>query len=289
MTKAKKTILLVTIVVFIAIGLLVSSFIAGHKRDQPQMFAEPVFDSVPPVFELDQQKFSVLVFSKTNGFRHHQAIPAANQLLKAMAGQQQWNIILTENGAIFNDQQLALFDVVVWNNASGPALTIDQQQAFESYLTTGGGYVGIHAAGDDSHKSWGWYVNDVIRSRFTMHPMWPQFQQANLLTEAVEHPITAQLPAQWSLKDEWYSFESSVRNHGSQVLLTIDENTYDPNFWPMGGDHPLVWAHTVGAGRVVYSAPGHLAAVYQNKHYQQLIGAAIRWAGKMPASLADNK
>ncbi|WP_101760015.1 ThuA domain-containing protein [Oceanicoccus sp. KOV_DT_Chl] len=282
MSKTTKISLLVVAVVILSLGLLVGNFILEHKRNQPQMFADPVFDFVPPVLDLAQRDFSVLVFSKTNGFRHHEAIPAAKQLLAAIAEQQQWAIAFTENGAVFNAEQLARFDVVVWNNATGPALTLDQQRAFENFIVGGGGYVGIHAAGDGSHKSWDWYANEVIRSQFTMHPMWPQIQQGNLHTEAIQHPIIRELPAQWVLQDEWYSFESSVRTAGSQVLLTIDEKSYDPNFWAMGDDHPLVWAHDVGAGRAVYSAPGHLESVYQDKRYQSLITEAIGWAGQKP-------
>ena len=36
--------------------------------------------------------------------------------------------------------------------------------------------VAIHAAGDGSHAEWPWYAKEIIRSQFTMHTMWPQFQ-----------------------------------------------------------------------------------------------------------------
>lgn len=280
MSTTVKRIALVLIVLLIVLAVFVGNFIARHKKEQPQMFADPVFDTQAPVITLPEKAFKVLVFSKTNGFRHHEAIPAANQLLQRFATESDWAVAFTENAAVFNRQQLSQFDVVVWNNVTGPALTNDQQLVFQQFVETGGGFVGIHAAGDGSHATWEWYANEVIRSHFTMHPMWPQLQTATLMTERVDHPAMKDMPRQWSMKDEWYSFEASVRGSGSKVLLTIDEASYDPNLWPMGEDHPLVWSHTLQQGRVVYSALGHRAEVYQNVHHQRLLLQAIRWVGQ---------
>jgi len=289
MNRTLKISLWVLLLLVAAAALFVGSFIAKQKDQQSQMFSDPIFETQAPVLDLPERDFSVLVFSKTNGFRHHEAIPAANQLMRQFAEQGQWALALTENGAVFNSEQLAQFDLVVWNNVTGPALTPDQQVAFEAYIEGGGGYLGIHAAGDGSHKDWDWYANQVIRSQFTMHPLWPQIQTATLNFEAAQHPITQSLPAQWQMQDEWYSFESSVRGQGSEVLMTIDENSYDPNLWSMGDDHPLIWAHEQGAGRVVYSAPGHLASSYADQRYQRLLHQAIAWASgtKIYFSVAD--
>jgi len=289
MNRTLKISLWVLLLLVAAAALLVGSFIAKQKDQQSQMFSDPIFETQAPVLDLPERDFSVLVFSKTNGFRHHEAIPAANQLMRQFAEQGQWALALTENGAVFNSEQLAQFDLVVWNNVTGPALTPDQQVAFEAYIEGGGGYLGIHAAGDGSHKDWDWYANQVIRSQFTMHPLWPQIQTATLNFEAAQHPITQSLPAQWQMQDEWYSFENSVRGQGSEVLMTIDENSYDPNLWSMGDDHPLIWAHEQGAGRVVYSAPGHLASSYADQRYQRLLHQAIAWASgtKIYFSVAD--
>jgi len=277
MSRSVKISLWVLLLLVVVVALFIGNFIATQKSQQPQMFSDPVFETQAPVLDLPEREFSVLVFSKTNGFRHHEAIPVANQLLRQFAEQGQWAIALTENGAVFNSEQLAQFDLVVWNNVTGPALTADQQTAFETYVESGGGFLGIHAAGDGSHKDWDWYAKQVIKSKFTMHPMWPQIQTATLNLESSAHPITESLPAQWQMQDEWYSFASSVRGQGSEVLMTVDETTYDPNFWSMGDDHPLIWAHEQGAGRVVYSAPGHTAASYQDPHYQRLLQQAIAW------------
>ena len=278
--KLIKRFFVAVLIIAVGIALFAGYQIMKIRASQPQMHADPVFETEPPVFELPQRDFSVLVFSKTNGFRHHDAIPVANKLLQTFADQQQWAIAYTENGAVFNQQQLAQFDVVVWNNASGPTLTVEQQQAFQNYILGGGGYLGIHAAGDNSHHDWRWYADEVVRSKFTMHPMWPHIQEATLNVDKTQHPVTNGLPIQWSMADEWYSFESSVRSTGSNVLLSIDEQTYDTNDGGMGDDHPMVWSHELGDGRVVYSALGHTVDSYSDKNYQALLLAALSWVGK---------
>ena len=267
-------------IIVLLVLLLAGVFLWQQYQQQPQMWNDPVFDTVPPVFENLQHETKVLSFSKTNDFRHHEAIPAANSLLSDIANQHDWSLATTENTAVFNEQQLSQFDVIVFNNATNPHYTVQQKQALQHFIENGGGFVGIHAAGDGSHDDWKWYTEKVIRAEFTMHPIWPQLQMATLNVEN-SHPVATGLAAQWQTTDEWYSFKESVRSKGSDVLLTIDEKTYDPNQWPMGNDHPLVWAHRLKQGRIVYSALGHTADSYQDSHHRQLLLQAIIWAGSI--------
>src|SRR5262245_49230827 len=92
---------------------------------------------------------AILVFSKTNGFRHNETIPAASAALEAIAREHGWGIFFTENGAVFNHDSLTRFAATVWNNTSGDVLTADQKEAFRDYIENGGGFVGLHCAGGD--------------------------------------------------------------------------------------------------------------------------------------------
>lgn len=66
------------------------------------------------------------------------------------------------------------------------------------------------------------------------------------------------------------------------VLLSIDEDTYDPSgmFWNdlSMGDHPVTWNHCVGSGRVFYTAMGHEAPTYALPEFNGLVQGAISWA-----------
>ena len=65
---------------------------------------------------------SLLVFTKTNGFRHEEAIDAGVPALRAIAKKRDWTIYQTENGAIHNSEQLARFDAVIWFQVIGDVL-----------------------------------------------------------------------------------------------------------------------------------------------------------------------
>ena len=252
-----------------------------------RMFLRPdVFETVAPVLPDNLLHPAILVFSKTNGFRHEDAIPAANRMLAEMADKQGWSMYQTENGALFNPAQLSKFDAVVFNNVSGNVFTPEQREAFKSYVENGGGFVGIHGSGGDPSYKWEWYVESLIGAQFIGHPMSPQFQEATLHVEDKTHPATQSLPNVWVRTDEWYSFKKSARKDGVQVLVTLDESTYSPvglagQELKMGADHPIVWAHCEGKGRVLYSAIGHQAEAYAEPLYQGLLEGAIGWAARL--------
>jgi type 1 glutamine amidotransferase len=260
-----------------------------------------VYETQPPVLPTDLKRPAILVFSKTNAFRHEEAIPAANAMFSQLAKQKGWGYFQTENGAAFSPEILSHFDAVVFNNVSGDVFTPAQREAFKTWLENGGGYVGIHAAGDNSHEKWGWYMADLIGTTFTQHTMKPQFQQATVHVEDARHPVTQGLPASWQRTEEWYSFDKSPRAKGYGVLVTVDEKTYNPEGM-FGkdlhmGDHPMVWWHCAGKGRVLYSAFGHRAEAYAEPEYKALLTSAVTWAahqqgrecGAAPSSLiAEN-
>lgn len=291
--KTLKLVLLITVLAAVLLWVFGQIALRGLEQDQPQMFSEPVFDTVAPELPaalINSDSPAILVFSKTNGFRHREAIAAAREMFEQMAQVNGWQVFYTENGAVMTPQNLKRFSVVVWSNATGPALNDQQQAVFQDYLSSGGGFVGIHAAGDASHASWDWYESEVIRAQFAGHPMLPQFQLGTLTKEG-EHPAMAHFPQQWQYEDEWYCFAASPRDKVN-VLATLDES--DINMLAlsgrdsltvgdlaMGDDHPIIWHHTIGSGRVFYSALGHKAEAYQDDNIQTMLEAAVVWAGNL--------
>jgi hypothetical protein len=242
------------------------------------MFTSPSFDTQPPELPALSGELKILAISKTNSYRHA-AIPDASAMLQSIADERGWGIFQTENAAVFNADDLAKFDVVVLNNATGRLFTAEQEVAFSGFVENGGGVVGIHAAGDSSQE-WDWYVSELIRVRFTGHPMQQHIQQATLTVEDASHPATQHLDATWVRSDEWYNFAASPRGR-VHVLISIDETSYDPEAGPMGEDHPMVWWHEVGKGRVFYSALGHAPEAYAEQRMRTMITQAMAWAGKL--------
>ena len=268
--------------------LLVVAFMGYRKATELGFMRTPVFETEGPAVPALRHP-AVLVFSKTNSFIHKEAIPAAKQLLQELAIGNGWSVYTSDTGAVFNARDLARFDVVVWNNVTGDVLLPEQREAMRNWLEKGGGFVGLHAAGDGSHDAWPWYQDSVIRARFIGHPLDPQIQQATLRLGVPADPLLPALGSDWKRSDEWYSFAGSPRAPDVRVLATLDESTYAPGSFfgkamSMGADHPVIWKHCVGAGRVFYSALGHTAESFAEPAYRDLLAAAIAWAGRFKGS-----
>ena len=241
---------------------------------------EPVYDTTPPTLPLSLNAPAILIFSKQNGYAEQKQVLASDLALVEMAEREGWSYFVTENGAVFNAEQLKHFQAVVWNNTSGDVLTPAQRDAFKSYMEGGGGFVGIHGAGGDPSYAWKWYVDTLIGAQFIGIATGPQFTQATIKVEDRNDPATRLLPENWSRVDEWYSFAASPRAK-VHVLAAVDESTYSPRAGAKDlrmGDHPVVWKHCVGSGRAFYSALGHAANTYDEPLHLAMLRGAIEWA-----------
>lgn len=279
---------IIKIVLWSIIGLALLLFIAGGLFIYKARYGFNSYETDIPELPTNLTGKTVLLFSKTNGFRHGEAIEASMPAFQKMAQDNGWALYVTDEGGVFNTEQLQKFDVVIWNNTSGKVLNDEQREAFKKYLEGGGGYVGIHASGDNSHQ-WDWYENEVIGARFSHHPLDPQFQNADMQLDDDHPTLTNGLPNTWNHNEEWYMFFDSPRKKGCKVIYTMDDTTINPSGnmkflasdkdWGMGKDHPTVWYHTVGQGRVFYSSLGHQGSAFQEPQHLQLLENAVRWAG----------
>ena len=268
--------------------LLILLLVAGYFVLKSQgIIPRSVYDEVAPTLPVFD-KPAVLVLSKAIGYVHVDAIPAGKKMLQDIAGSSGWDVYLTDNAATHNAEDLAKFDLIVWNNVSGDVLSPDQRAAMKAWIEQGGGWVGIHASGGDVIYKWDWYVDTLLGAQFAGHTMSPQFQDANVLVSDPNIDVTAHLPRPWAVADEeWYAFDTNPRDKGYEILLTMDTDSYirtGGNFlWrdDMAGEHPIAWRHQLGEGRVLYSAIGHQGATYGVPEFRQLITNAMRWAGKL--------
>jgi type 1 glutamine amidotransferase len=274
----KILLLLVVVLVLAGLGFLKYSGAWGA------FFPSSEHDTVAPALPTNLGSPALLVFSKTNGFRHEEGIAGGGQALAEIAADNNWGLYATENGAVFNQANLARFDVVVFLSASGDMLNTDQEQAFQAWMEAGGGWLGIHAAGDGSHARWRWYMDNLIGAEFTAHPLTPQFQNALVIVEGNSHQVMQAVPDTWNHVEEWYSWASSPRERGFNILATLDEESYSPIQKFLGqerdlhmGDHPVVWSNCVGSGRSVYAAMGHKAEAFTKPEFRQILENALMW------------
>ncbi|MPR34904.1 ThuA domain-containing protein [Salmonirosea aquatica] len=268
------------IVAGIALVALGGFYVYAMYLTRKLPWQHPVFDTERPADPGSIGPKGVLVFTKTNGFRHEDSILAGPAKYKEIAPKKGWDVVTTENGAFFNDDYLSRFKVVVFHCTTGDVLTPEQQAAFEKFVTQGGGYVGIHSAADTEYE-WDWY-DRLLGTHFRDHSIFPHTPIATVVTEIKTHPATVHLPDNFRRADEWYNYKRSVRGvAGIQVLLSLDENSYDVGETKgMGKDHPISWVNQIGQGRVFYTGMGHTAETFEEPLSLLHIVKAIEWAGK---------
>ncbi|MFD3514626.1 ThuA domain-containing protein [Streptomyces sp. NPDC058657] len=217
----------------------------------------------------DKTAKRVLVFSRTAGFRHD-AIPEGIAALKELGKTSNLTVDATEEAAQFTTSNLARYDAVVFMSTTGDVLNADQQKAFENYIRTGGGYMGIHAAADTEYD-WPFY-GGLVGAYFASHP---QIQKATTRIEDTAHPATAHLGASVERTDEWYNYRTNPRGK-ARILATLDETTYTGG--TMKGDHPIAWCQTYEGGRSFYTGSGHTKESYAEPGFRQHLLGGLRYA-----------
>jgi type 1 glutamine amidotransferase len=212
--------------------------------------------------------YSVLVFSKTAGFRHD-SIAAGIQAIQALGSANNFSVTATEDAAAFTAPNLAQYDAVVFLNTTGDVLNASQQTAFEGYIAAGNGYVGVHAAADTEYD-WPFY-GELVGAYFLQHPA---IQPARVVIEDRAHAATAHLGTEWTRTDEWYSFRTNPRS-SAHVLASLDESSYSGGGM---GDHPITWCRNHGGGRSFYTGFGHTNESYADQAVRGVLLGGIRWA-----------
>ena len=227
-----------------------------------------------PEFE---KPINVLVFSKTIGYRH-ESISSRLKMLYDLSKKQNWVITATENSGLFTDDFLSNFDVAVFLNPTGDAIDASGEAAFEKFMNSGKGFVGIHAAADCEYD-WEYY-DKLNGAHFKTHP--PQ-QKATVIIENTDHPAMKPFKGMKSYTtwDEWYTFKVNPRPN-VHVLATLDESTikkFENDNFKMG-DHPIIWWQEYNGIRSFYSGFGHTNEAFQDKLIIEHLTNAINWAAR---------
>lgn len=226
---------------------------------------------------------SVMVFTKTKGFRH-ESISNGVKCMWELGLKYNWTVTATEDATLFNDAFLKNIDVVVWLNTTMDVLNDDQQGAFERYFKSGKGYVGIHSAADTEYD-WTYYGKIVGGAWFKGHP---PTQLATLVIEDTNHPsmdiFKSMNTKTWTVVDEWYAHKANPRPY-VHVLMTLDESTVknlgekpEPSRVLMEGDHPMAWYHILDGGRAFYTNRGHTPEAFDDPVLREHFRGGIEWA-----------
>lgn len=226
------------------------------------------------------QQFNVLLFTKAKEYKHGVTQTAVDAIWD-LSRMHYFGLQVTDDARVFEAGGLDNIQVIVFLNNSGNILNENQQKGFKQFIENGGGFVGIHGA-TTAEKEWEWYGRFIGRY-FTAHP---KIQTAEINVADKNFPATYHLPQTWVWSDEWYEFTPAL-SEDLNVILTVDETTYNPvfesqgkSFTGMGQNHPIAWYQEMGKGRMFYTALGHLEKAWSDPMFLQHIYGGIFWASK---------
>ena len=227
---------------------------------------------------------SVLVFSGTGWYRHPE-VAAISGWLARRSPELQMQGDVSENP---NDllKILPKYKVLVFNNNTELTAILDarHQTAVRDWYRKGGGIVALHAA-LVRQTEWKWF-NGLAGCDFDSDS---EYLEARIVVDpkAKDHPAVRGHGMSFRYKADWTNHDRTVTGlKGFQVLLRVDESSYDPvrDFFKtrggkaMGKDHPVAWLHTNDGGRFFYTELGHDVRSLETPFGRQHITEGIRWA-----------
>lgn len=235
--------------------------------------------TIIPVGQVFGQK--ILIYTKNGEGYVHDNIQASVKALEEICTEIGVNTVVSDDPSVFTNENLQQFDGVVFSNTNNEAFTSDdQREAFQEFIRSGKGFVGIHSA-SGSEREWPWFWA-MLGGKFRRHP---PLQPFDIKVIDEKHPSTSFLPEVWKWEDECYY--SDHLNPDIHVLLAADLRTIeDPRMaeYPgtTFGDYlPLAWYHEFEGGRQWYTALGHKIEYYQDPDFRQHLKGGILWTLKI--------
>tara|TARA_B100000886_G_scaffold125965_1_gene84897 strand:- start:1739 stop:2473 length:735 start_codon:yes stop_codon:yes gene_type:complete len=210
--------------------------------------------------------YSVLVITETKGWVHD-SIESGLKLIQNIGSKNNFNVYHSDNSSVITYKNLKSFKTIIFLNTTEEILTDVEQKVMESFIKSGKGFVGVHAAADTEYN-WQWY-GKLVGAYYRNHP---EVMNGKILT--INHKISNHLDSEWEIEDEWYNFD--YVNYDINILLNLDEESY------IGGEHPdyhpITWYHEYDGGRSFYTGLGHTKEVYDDERFIKLLEKGILYA-----------
>ena len=230
----------------------------------------------------DKPKDRVLVYTRNytpdgKGYVHEN-IATSVDTIRQLGAENGFDIDASDDPTLFTFENLKKYKAIIFSNSNNEAFTADsQREAFQKFVRSGGGVVGIHIA-TGSERQWPYFWS-VMGGRFIRHPV---LQKFTVIVKDTKHPATAGLPATFEWEDECYLFDKT--NPDVKVLLAADPaKLKDPKKDTQpgslrDGQYPLSWYNTFDGGRQYYISLGHKKEHYAEPLLRQQILGGILWA-----------
>jgi type 1 glutamine amidotransferase len=202
----------------------------------------------------------------------HFQIDNARKYIEQLAVENNFQADFSEDVNKHTDAFLADYQLYINLNLEVTPFTAEQKAAFEKFINSGKGWVGIHKGGINK-ADWPWYDAFMGGTRFNDHPYW---EHALMNVEDTTHPATRAQPSRYYVWDECFQFKPTPSN--VRVLANLDEKTYSPKY-PMGY-HPIVWCNEKYS-HTIYIGIGHSDSMWtREQNFRAMVKNAILWAGQ---------
>ena len=257
---------------------------------------------------------NLLVFSKTNGFRH--ASIATGKIALAEMGKSTgaFDVTISDDLENFEADRLKDFDAVCFlsttmnvflphpkefeklSEAEKTAATQREgmlKDNLMAFIKSGKGFIGIHAATDTCYE-WKEY-GKMINGYFDGHP-WNAKTMVSIKVEPGQesHPLVAMFEGKnIEFPEEIYQLKDPYDSKAVHMLLRLDTEKTDMTVKGIkrtDGDFGISWARHWERGRVFYSSLGHNHEIYWDPKVLRHYLAGIQWAlGDYQVEVRDGK
>jgi type 1 glutamine amidotransferase len=230
-------------------------------------------------------KRTVLVFSRTAGFRHA-SIATGKVMFEEMAKKTDaFDVVISDDLANFEPEKISRFDAIVFlsttqNAFHGAENEKALQDSLMSFIRSGKGFIGIHAA-TDTFYNWPEY-GEMMNGYFDGHP-WTADKNVHIFVEPgkEEHPLVVMFEGKpVEFKEEIYQFKDPYDSKKVDMLLRLDPKKSDAvqGLKRTDNDYGVAWARNWEKGRVFYTSLGHNHEIYWHPKVVSHYLAGIQWA-----------
>ena len=242
--------------------------------------------------QVNWKKVNVLIFTRSDSLTHegktayiHDNIAACTGAVQALGKQHGFKTEVSGDPSVFNENNLARFNIVVFASTNNDAFSTDEQRvAFRRFVESGGGVVGLHSV-MGTERAWTWFKN-MLGGTFSWHANNQVYKIRNIKPQ---HPAVEGVPLVWEKKDECYFAKEMYP--GIEVLMAHDITTLDQkqaaeiakNAGLYNALYPAVWYHNFDGGHIWISQLGHDIANYTDPVFINHIFQGLKYIASVSA------
>ncbi len=275
---------------------------ANHHDKKAELKAKIEASLPDEAFATPVEKRKLLVFSRTNGFRHKSIDTGklALQLLGHNTGA--FETVISDDLANFDADKLKEFSAVCFLNTTGEVFSASKkemasmsdsdkkadqikveklQRNLMAFIKGGGGFIGIHSATDTFYQ-WPEY-GEMMNGYFWGHP-WSSSTSVSIKVDPGKeaHPLVSMFEGEnLEFQEEIYQYKDPYNSQNVNILLRLDTEKSEMNVKGIrrtDNDFGVSWNRDWGEGRVFYCSLGHNHHIYSNEKVLKHYLAGIQWA-----------